>query len=138
MTTRLLDLCCGAGLGADGYHHHGLSIVGIDVAPQPHYPYDFMQADALFALDGGLSSLSVSSFDAIHASFPCQAHTRAKHLRTAQGGTSRFDDVLTPGLELLRREWGHKPWIVENVPGAPMEPQAGEHLTRLCGSMFGL
>lgn len=125
---RLLDLCCGAGLASDGYAQAGFDMVGVDLFAQPEYPYEFRQADAFTTTWVG--------HDAIHASFPCQAHTRAKHLRTAQGGTSRFDDLLTPGLALLRGL--DIPWVCENVPGAPMEPRDGEWLTMLCGSMFGL
>lgn len=132
---KLLDLCCGAGLAADGYTQAGADIwVGVDIHPQPEYPYRFWQADALHVLSA--REWMSDNIDAIHASFPCQAHTRAKHLRDAQGGESRFDDLLTPGLALLREL--DVPWICENVPGAPMEPRDGEWLTMLCGSMFGL
>ena len=121
---RLLDLFCGAGLAADGYVAAGWELIGVDLAPQPEYPYEFHQADAMtFPLDG---------FDAIQASPPCQTHTRAKHLRTAQGGESRFDDLLTPTLARLREL--DIPWVVENVPGAPGMDGA----VTLCGSMFGL
>jgi DNA (cytosine-5)-methyltransferase 1 len=107
----------------------------VDIDPQPNKPHRFIRDDALLTLAHPLVPL-VGYCDAIHASFPCQAHTRAKHLRTAQGGESRFPDLLTPGLALLREL--DIPWVVENVPGAPMEPQDGEHRTMLCGSMFGL
>lgn len=122
---RILDLFCGAGLAADGYTQAGFDVVGVDLFPQPDYPYEFHQADAVAWLD--VDCLDV---DAIHASPPCQAHTRAKHLRNAQGGTSKFDDLLTPTLALLAEL--DIPWVVENVPGAP----GMENAITLCGSMF--
>lgn len=128
---RLLDLFCGAGLAADGYHAAGFdSIVGVDINPQPNYPYHFLQGDALdFLRDVFPGSWG---FDAIHASPPCQAHTRAKHLRKAQGGESKYPDLLTPTLALLADV--RLPWVVENVPGAPgMDGAVVE-----CGSAYGL
>lgn len=128
---RLLDLYSGAGIGADGYIAAGFDVVGVDINPQPHYPGEFIQADALTAI----WELDLFSFDAIHASPPCQSHTRAKHLRKAQGGTSKYDDFLTPTLIALRAlVRDDVPWIVENVPGAPgMEDAVIE-----CGSAYGL
>lgn len=127
---KLLDLFCGAGMASDGYHLAGYShIVGVDINPQPNYPYEFIQGDALEIL---ADVEYLAQFDLIHASPPCQAHTRAKHLRAAQGGTSKYDDLLTPALALLRQQ--DTPWVVENVPGAPgMEGAAVE-----CGSAYGL
>lgn len=125
---RLLDLFCGAGMAADGYHMAGFTdIVGVDINPQPHYPYEFIQDDALSYLrefDGG--------FDVIHASPPCQAHTRAAHLRAAQGGRSKYPDLLTPVLGLLAKL--DVAWVVENVPGAPGMDNAIVE----CGSAYGL
>jgi DNA (cytosine-5)-methyltransferase 1 len=117
---RLLDLFCGAGGAAMGYARAGFEVVGVDVADQPHYPFEFRQADAMtFPLDG---------FDAIHASPPCQAFSIASKYK---GTAHKHLDLLTPTR--LRLQPVSVPWVIENVPGAPMRP---DYL--LCGCMFGL
>ncbi len=128
---KLLDLFCGSGIGAVGYSDVGFSVTGIDVKPQPNYPFQFLQDDAL----SWLESDALEGFDVIHASPPCQYFTRAKHLRDAQGGTASSLDLLSPTLEILRRRWSHKIWVVENVPGAKsLMPGAAIE----CGSAYSL
>ena len=138
----LYDICSGAGIGADGYAaiFGRDALRGFDKYAQPHYPYKFEIADALALL----RSSRPEEATALHTSFPCQFATTAGHLRDAQGGASKFGDLLTPGLALLRKRWAHKPWVVENVDDnrgrvrAILAPRPGEHLLMLCGSMFGL
>src|ERR1017187_2334036 len=61
---RVLDLFCGAGGASAGCYRAGFDVTGVDLAPQRHYPFRFVQADAVtFPLDG---------FDLIHGSPPCQ------------------------------------------------------------------
>ena len=117
---RLLDLFCKAGGAARGYQRAGFYVVGVDLEPQPRYAGDeFHQADALaFPLEG---------FDAIHASPPCQAYTT---LRTLHPGHT-YPDLITPTRTRLIA--AGVPWVMENVPGAPLRPDL-----RLCGAMFGL
>jgi DNA (cytosine-5)-methyltransferase 1 len=122
----LLDLFCGAGGAAMGYCRAGFDVVGVDIRPQPRYPFEFVQADAIeFPRDG---------FDAIHASPPCQAFTQMS-ARWRGKGTKADDhvDLLTPTLELLRPL--ETPWVAENVQGAKHHMRA--NLT-LHGGMFGL
>jgi DNA (cytosine-5)-methyltransferase 1 len=127
---RVLDLFCGAGMAADGYAAAGYEVIGVDLSPQPDYPYPFIQTDAIKLLESG-----VEGFDLIHASPPCQAFTRAAKLREAQGGVSRYGDLLSPVLGLLRGFYAGTPWVVENVEDAKsLMPGA----VRLCGSSFGL
>ena len=127
--TPLLDLFCGFGLAADGWKAAGFEPVGIDIEPQPDYPYEFHKADALEVL----RYWDLRDFAVITGSPPCQEHTRARHLRSAQGGESRYPDLLTPTLALLRLLQGGR-WVIENVPGAP----GMEDAVTVCGSSFGL
>lgn len=121
MRPRLLDLFCGAGGCAEGYQRAGFDVVGVDIRPQPRFPFEFHQADALtFPLEG---------FDAIHASPPCQHFTKYKNLHADL--PSRYPDLIAPMRERLRG--AGVPWVMENVQGAPML-----NPVTLCGSMFGL
>jgi DNA (cytosine-5)-methyltransferase 1 len=121
---RLLDLFCGAGGAGMGYHRAGFDVVGVDINPQPRYPFEFHQADAMtFPLDG---------YDVIHASPPCQAYS--SHLRHMATPQSMLIDAV------IERLHGHT-WVVENVEGAPLpdsDTLFGEHGLMLCGTSFGL
>jgi DNA (cytosine-5)-methyltransferase 1 len=122
---RLLDLFCGAGGAAVGYHRAGFDVVGVDIVRQPDYPYEFHQADAL--------TFDLTGYDAIHASPPCKAFTPAGNAsRTEQRLFPMHDNLLTPMLERLACQ--PITWVVENVPDAPMP--AGS--VTYCGSSFGL
>jgi DNA (cytosine-5)-methyltransferase 1 len=118
---RLLDLFCGAGGAAMGYHRAGFEVVGIDIRNQPHYPFAFHLGDALEWLSEGYGT----GFDAIHASPPCQAFTAYR--RTCNVG--EYPDLVAQTRELLQ-ETG-LPYVIENVEGAPL---IGPVL--ICGSMF--
>jgi DNA (cytosine-5)-methyltransferase 1 len=122
----LLDLFCGQGGAATGYHRAGFDILGVDIEPQPRYPFPFIQADALEFL----ASANLTSVAAIHASPPCKGFTRtgwSYHF----GYHERHPDLLTPTREALKRTG--KPWVIENVPGAPLRPDL-----KLCGCSIGL
>jgi len=125
---RLLDLYCAAGGAAMGYHQAGFEVVGVDFNPQPNYPFKFIKADCL-----KLGMDFLQSFDAIHASPPCQAHTRkvATWGRERKHWPQHLDLIPATRLKL---EWSGLPYVIENVVGAPLE---GRTIT-LCGTMFGL
>lgn len=117
---RLLDLFCGAGGAAMGYHRAGFDVTGVDARPQPRYPFAFVQADAMtYPLDG---------FDVIHASPPCQAYSA---MRTSWNARKDHPQLVGPARDRLRA--AGVPWIMENVPGSPLTVHAV-----LCGSAFGL
>ncbi len=133
---RLLDLFCGAGGAGRGYHDAGFELVGMDIQPQPFYPYHFIQDDAVEKLrqwttPAGREWLH-SEFDAIHASPPCQRYsTMGNRSRALKGDTA--PDLLPATLELLAGVG--IPWVVENVAGAKsLMPNAFV----LSGGMFGL
>jgi len=128
---RLLDLFCGAGGAAVGYHRAGFEVVGVDIRPQPNYPFEFVQADALDYLHVhedwlGKGIPEMGDFDAIHASPPCQAYSVTASLHGAE-----HPDLVGPTRQLLE-ETG-LPYVIENVVGAPLL-----NPVRLCGSSFGL
>lgn len=133
MKPWLLDLFCGAGGAAMGYHRAGFEVVGVDVKPQPRYPFRFLQMDALSLVrmpDGCIATpdqVHLGHFAAVHASPPCLDHTQLAAM-TGGDGTG----WMLPATRELLQTWG-LPYVIENVPGAPM-PGA----LRLCASEFGL
>src|SRR6266568_4871623 len=118
MARKLLDLFCGAGGCAVGYAAAGFDVVGVDIVPQPRYPFPFVLADALtYPLDG---------FDVVHASPPCQRYSV-----TAALWQRGYPDLVP---QVYERLWASgKPFVIENVPGAPLP-----YALQLCGSMFDL
>lgn len=119
---KLLDLFCGAGGCGMGYHLAGFDVTGVDIVPQPNYPFTFIHGDAM--------DQDFDGYDVIHASPPCQAWSKASIVHRNNG--KAYKDYLSPIREKLKA-WGGV-WIIENVPGAPIEPYAFQ----LCGLMFGL
>lgn len=136
MKPRLLDLFCKAGGCTKGYQDAGFYVVGVDIEPQPNYCGDqFIQADALEVLHAFAYGAFERAwfyeredweFDAIHASPPCQAHTKARKLMG-----NEHPDLIERTRELLQATG--LPYVIENVKGAPLiDPQVLE------GQMFGL
>jgi DNA (cytosine-5)-methyltransferase 1 len=118
---KLLDLfCCGGG-AAVGYSRAGFEVVGVDIEPQPHFPFEIVQADALT-----LPMSFLKSFDAIHASPPCQSYS---DLAKRNGNGHEWPRLIEPVREMLIKSG--KPYVIENVEGAPLLNPAV-----LCGTMF--
>lgn len=124
MVKRILDLFCGAGGAAMGLHQAWpeAEIIGVDMLPQPRYPFNFIQCDA-FQL-----TLSWSTFDFIWASPPCQLYSASTREWRAKG--REYPDLIARVREQLPVGI---PSVIENVVGAPLI-----NPIMLCGSMFGL
>lgn len=118
---RLLDLFCCQGGASAGYVQAGFDVVGVDIDPQPRYPYRFVQGDAVAYL-----AAHGAEFDAIHASPPCQGYSNAQRIQ--QRDHPMLIEVVRDLLTGLGR-----PWVIENVMGAPLVDPV-----LLCGTMFGL
>ena len=103
-----------------GLHRAGFEVVGVDIEPQPHYPFEFHQADAMtYPLEG---------FDAYWASPPCQGYST---MNTHLNASLDYPRLIPEVLAMLKATG--KRWVVENVVGAPLPA----HI-QLCGSVFGL
>ena len=118
----LLDSFCGAGGCSKGYQRAGFYVVGVDIKAQPHYCGDeFHQGDAIeFIARHG------REFDVVHASPPCQGYSKTKPL------SSGNHPLLITVTRAVLKTTG-KPYVIENVPGAPLF-----NYVMLCGTMFGL
>ena len=125
---KLLDLFCGAGGAAMGYHRAGFEVVGVDVKPQKNYPFEFIQADAMTFPLGG--------YDAIHASPPCQGYSpHVSSEGSKWAGTEGKNEPQLIAAVRARLEAAETPYVIENVMGARHYMQA---TLLLCGTMFGL
>ena len=126
---RVLDLFCGAGGAGMGYYRAGFVVAGVDHAPQPDYPFEFYEYDALdFVAERG------HEYDVIHASPPCQAHTPMSN-RWRGTGSVADDRINMIGAVREALEATGRPYVIENVPGAK------QHLRSpimLHGGHFGL
>jgi hypothetical protein len=127
---RMADVCCCAGGATYGYQQSGFHVTGVDTVTHQDYCGDaFVRCDAVTFING-----SLADFDFYHVSPPCQAHSALTK------GTNRvenhivgryYSDIIGPVRDALKKTG--KPWVIENVPGAPI----AHHLV-LCGEMFGL
>jgi DNA (cytosine-5)-methyltransferase 1 len=126
---RLLDLFSGAGGCSVGYARAGFDVVGVDLHPQPNYPFEMAVDDAIRYLERDKRIAWRLNFDAIHASPPCQSFTAYRRKGHGVGDAALN---LIPETRRLLKATG-LPYVIENVPGAPLENPA-----QLCGSSFGL
>jgi DNA (cytosine-5)-methyltransferase 1 len=119
-----------------GYSRAGFEVVGVDIAEQPRYPFEFIQADAIEILacpycapdEGCAEHVGLYSFSAIHASPPCQ---RFSSMMGRWGREEEHPDLIWPTREILASTG--LPYVIENVVGAPLEEPIC-----LCGRSFGL
>lgn len=115
---KALDLFCCAGGASEGLHRAGFDVVGVDIEAQPHYPFPFIQADAM--------TINLRGFDFVWASPPCQAYTLCQRIRD-----NEHPDLIEPTRAMLKASG--IPYCIENVVGAPLI-----NPIELCGAMFGL
>ena len=120
---KLLDTFCGAGGCSMGYHRAGFDVVGVDLHPQPHYPFEFVQGDAIEYIQA-----HGHEFDVIHASPPCQHYSGMQHI---WDNAKNHPDLIAETRKALQATG--KPYVIENVEGAPLQARL-----MLCGTMFGL
>jgi DNA (cytosine-5)-methyltransferase 1 len=117
MRPRLLDLFCGAGGCSVGYHRAGFDVVGVDINPQPRYPFPFVQMDAIEALQRLLSGEGITASDGrtyylrdfvgAHASPPCQRYTIAQN--ASKNADAHPDLIATTPSSCAARHSGSAP-----------------------------
>jgi DNA (cytosine-5)-methyltransferase 1 len=94
----------------------------VDIDPQPDYPFEFHQANAL--------TYPMSGFDLIHASPPCQDYTPMSNRHGSD--QPRLIQTIRNRLRLLTPA---QPYVIENVVGSGGDL---ENPIILTGEMFGL
>jgi DNA (cytosine-5)-methyltransferase 1 len=129
----IADFYCGAGGAGAGYERAGFRVVGIDVKPQPHFPFEFIEHDAIELMDSWLAGennygLELGDFAAWTGSPPCDDFTKARRMTGIDHGTA----WLLPATR-ERFEKSGLPWVIENVDDAPLRPDL-----IVCGCMVGL
>jgi DNA (cytosine-5)-methyltransferase 1 len=131
VTIRTLDLFCSAGGAGAGYAALGHDVTGVDIAPQPRYPFTFHQGDALeYLTEHG------HEYDLIHASPPCQSYSGMSNCRP--GLADEYPQMIDATRALLVESG--RPWVMENVIGSGLAQQDdlfGASGLLLCGAMFG-
>lgn len=147
----VLDTFCGAGGVARGLADAGLSPYGVDIKPQPSYPYPFHLGPAVDVLgddgvtilergvigrltddeavpfthkDGRVQHMRLGDFFAGHGSPPCQGYGDLQ-----KQSKIKYPKLIEPTRAGLRATG--LPFVIENVEGAPLiDP------ILLCGTQF--
>ncbi len=121
----VLDTYCKAGGAGQGYADAGFTVIGVDIEPQPNYPFEFHRADAVeFIREHG------AGFDLVHGSPPCQRYTKG----AGKAGTRDLHpDLVGPTREALLSTG--RPYVLENVEQAARDLR--DPVT-LCGDALGL
>ena len=109
-----------------GLYRAGFDVVGVDIKPQPRYPFPFIQADAL------KPPVRLEDFDLVWASPPCQAFTPLRWMHNARDNPDLVYAVRLMLSSFEVQESGTL-WVIENVRDARLRATA-----RLCGTAFGL
>lgn len=142
----VLDLFCCAGGASEGYVRAGYDVVGVDIDPQPNYPWPFIQMDALqfmayltvgctfstAGFNGDYVCFNIHQIDFIHASPPCQLFTMYNNVKSIKKSTEEKYLNLIPQTRAVLQRSG-KPYVIENVPKSPLNDPI-----RLCGTSFGI
>lgn len=115
---KALDLFCKAGGASAGLAMAGFEVTGVDIEPQPNYPFKFIQANAM--------TIDLWGYDFIWASPPCQAYS---DLAKRNGNGHEWPRLIEP-MRAKLKAWG-APYVIENVEGAPLL-----NPVRLCGTQF--
>jgi DNA (cytosine-5)-methyltransferase 1 len=135
----LIDLYCKAGCGAVGYRRAGFKrIIGVDLEPQPNYPFEFVQADVEHVLARLVKGwpimvdgvwLPARFITYAHASPPCQSFT--DYRRKGHGVGDGYPNLIPMTRNYLRKLG--IPYVIENV-----EKARGELIDpiRICGTNF--
>lgn len=111
-----------------GLHRAGFEVIGVDIKPQPRYPFRFVQADAL------RPPFDLSRLDFIWASPPCQGYTQMSARYRGKGGVADAHPKLIADVRRMLETSGAS-WAIENVVGARSE-MPGAFVLR--GAHFGL
>jgi site-specific DNA-cytosine methylase len=123
-----LDAFCNIGGAGMGLHLAGYNVVGVDILPQPNYPFEFHQADAIDYI-----TTNGADYDLISAGPPCQYDCMLT-AGTNQARRDQYPDLLEPTRAAIQSTG--RPSLIEQPPGRASKRMRVD--VTLCGEMFGL